>query len=78
MPHQVGWEHLQEDDAVIAVDFHDGPSGQKVLHTLQFWRIVSREDEDTFTVEVNNIVGMAGDGDYVYSQIAALVGLPAV
>jgi hypothetical protein len=76
MPHQIQWQHLQEDDSVIAVDFHDGPSGQKVLHILQFWHVIRREEDDMFTVDVNNIVGMSADGDYVFKQIGALLGLP--
>jgi hypothetical protein len=72
LPHQVDWRHLQEGDAVIG----EGPSGQQVLHVLQFWQVVLKEDDNVFTVEINNIVGMAGYGDYVYNQIAALVGLP--
>jgi hypothetical protein len=75
LPHQIEWEHLQEGDAVIAMVIGDGPSGQKVIHLLQFWSILKVED-DSFEVEINNIVGMAGYGDYVYNQISALVGMP--
>ena len=76
LPHQVQWQHLQEGDAVIAIDIGEGPSGQKVLDVMQFWRVLRKEDDESFEVEVNNIVGMAGFGDYVYNQIARLVDLP--
>ena len=76
LPHQVDWSHLQEGDAVIAITFHDGPSSQKVLDVLQFWNVLRRDGQDTLIVSVNNVVGMAGDGQYVYDRIAALAGLP--
>ena len=76
LPHQIQWEHVQVDDAIIAVSLRDGPSGQKIMDILQFWSVVDQEDEETFWVEVNNVVGMAGDGEYVYNRIASLVGLP--
>ena len=75
LPHQIQWSNLQEGDAVIAMVLGDGPSGQAILDLLQFWTVLSIND-DVFEIEVNNIVGMAGDGVYVYNQIAALVGLP--
>lgn len=75
LPHQVEWKHLQKDDVVIAMELGDGPSGQKVLDVLQFWRVLRKEGEDECEVEVNNVVGMSGDGDYVYNQMAALVDL---
>jgi hypothetical protein len=77
LPHQVSWEHIQEGDAIIAISLHRGPSGQEVIDILQFWNILRREDEETFSVAINNVVGMAGDGEYVYNRIASLVGLPA-
>lgn len=75
LPHQVQWANLQEGDAVIAMVLGDGPSGQAILDLFQFWNVLSIDD-DVFEIEVNNIAGMAGDGVYVYNQIAALVGLP--
>lgn len=63
-------------DAIIALSMIDRPSGQKIIDILQFWGVVRQEDEETFWVEINNFVGMAGSGDYVYNRIACMVGLP--
>ena len=76
LPHQIQWEHVQIGDAIIALATHCGPAGQKIIDLLQFWNVVDQEDEVTFWVEINNIVGMAGDGEYVYNRIASMVGLP--
>ena len=72
LPHQVQWEHLQVGDLLVAVRIGDGPSGQSVLDILQFWAVL-RIEGDSFEVEINNVVGMSGGGDYVYRKMAELV-----
>lgn len=74
LPHEVQWKHLQEGDLVIAMDFHSGPSEQRVLAILQFWQVVEKVDDETFRVLVNNVAGMSGDGDFVYRRMAEMVG----
>ena len=76
LPHQIDWEHVQVGDAIIALSMHKGHSGREVIDILQFWHVLKQEDEGTFRVAVNNVVGMAGDGKYVYNRIAAMVDLP--
>ncbi len=76
LPHQIQWEHIQVGDAIIALSLSKGPSAQEIIDILQFWNVVGQEDEETYWVEVNNVAGMAGDGEYIYNRIAALVGLP--
>lgn len=76
LPHLIDWAHVQVGDALIVISFHEVASGTKIIDILQFWQVLRQEDEETFRVAVNNVVGMAGDGKYVYNKIAALVDLP--
>ena len=73
--HQVQWEHIQEGDALFAISI-DNDIDPPIIDILQFWRVIRKEDDESFTVQVNNIVGMAANGQQVYERMAALVELP--
>jgi hypothetical protein len=77
LPHQVGWGDLKVGDLVIALLIDTAGSGPEVIFVLQFWRVLEVEEErDSVRVEINNIVGSAADGEFVYDRIAGLVGAP--
>jgi hypothetical protein len=76
LPQQVQWEHIQEGDAIFAIAI-DASFDSPIIDTLQFWRVIRKDDEESFTVQVNNIVGMGANGQQVYEQMAILVGLPS-
>ena len=76
LPHLIDWAHVQVGDALIALSLDQVGSGTKIIDILQFWQVLRKEGEDAFWVAVNNVVGMAGDGRYVYNRIASLVDLP--
>lgn len=75
LPQQVRWEHIQEGDAIFAIAI-DSSFDSPIIDTLQFWHVVRKEDEECFTVMVNNIVGMGAFGNHIYASMAKLVGLP--
>lgn len=77
LPHRVSWGELTVGDLVIALLSDTVPSGPKVMFILQFWRVIEVEEGgDSVRVVVNNIVGSAADGEFVYDRIAGLVGAP--
>ena len=77
LPHRVQWGDLKVGDLVIALLTDTVASGPDVLFVLQFWRVLEVEEGgDSVRVAINNIVGSAADGEYVYDRIAGLVGAP--
>ena len=74
-PQQIGWEDIRKGDALLAVLFDD-LAGIRIILVLQFWHVIEVEDSESFRIEVNNIVGSASDGEYVYDRFAGLLGLP--
>jgi hypothetical protein len=77
LPHSITWEDMRSGDRIVAIRFVDLGNGVRVIDILQFWHVLEKgEGGDTFRVEINNIVGGGGDGEFVYDRIAGLLGLP--
>jgi hypothetical protein len=77
LPHRVEWSDLKVGDLVIALLIDTVASGPEVIFVFQFWRVLEVEEGgDSVRVDINNIVGSAADGEYVYDRIAGLVGAP--
>lgn len=77
LPHEITWNDLSVGDVVLAIQIGEIPSkGTNVIDVLQFWHVLERRADDEFRIRVNNLVGMAGDGEYVYDRMAGLLGLP--
>jgi hypothetical protein len=77
LPHRVEWRDLKVGDLVIALLTKTLAADTEVMFVLQFWRVLEVADEgESVHVEINNIVGAAADGEYVYDRIAGLVGAP--
>src|SRR5690349_19184492 len=75
LPHQISWRDLKKDDIVVALLTEGLDDSTRVITTLQFWHVLDANDGEA-TVLVNNIVGSAGDGAFVYDRLAGLVGRP--
>lgn len=74
LPHEIAWEDISVGDLLIAVSIQVA-AVHSLIDILQVWHVLRRES-DGFVIRMNNFVGMAGDGEYVYDRIAGLVGLP--
>lgn len=76
LPHKITWEDLSVGDLVFVIGIHSFPDRAEVIDTLQFWHVLEREGEEDFRIRINNFVGMAADGEFVYDRMAEMLGLP--
>lgn len=75
LPHRVAWDDLRANDLVIALQLGDLPGSKQVVDVLQIWHVLEVSNREA-RVMVNNIVGSAADGEFVYDRLAGLVGVP--
>ena len=75
LPHEIRWTDAKKGDVILALLIDERDDIPTTVDVLQFWHVLE-VDDDTLHVEVNNIVGSAADGEYVYDRFAGLLGLP--
>lgn len=75
LPHRVVWDELRPDDLILALQMCDLPAGAQVIDVLQIWHVLKVSNGEA-RVMVNNIVGSAANGEFVYDRLAGLVGVP--
>lgn len=75
LPHEITWTDAQKGDLILAILIDERGSIPSSVFVLQFWHVLEIED-DSLLVEVNNLVGSAADGEYIYDRFAGLLGLP--
>jgi hypothetical protein len=75
LPHEVTWDDLRQEDLILALQIEELGNGIRIVSILQFWHVLEAKDGEA-RVMVNNIVGSAGDGEFVYDRLAGLVGMP--
>jgi hypothetical protein len=75
LPHEVTWEDLRRKDVVVALQEEVLSSGKCVIAVLQLWDVLEARNGEA-RVLVNNLVGSAADGEFVYDRLAGLVGRP--
>lgn len=69
--HEVAWSDVRVGDILFAV-LLDESHKPACIPVLQFWRV--REiDDDILHIDVNNVVGAASDGEYVYDRISGML-----
>jgi len=66
----VSWNELRAGDIVVAFG-----ANENCIYVLQFWHVLEVQDGCAAEVFINNIVGMAANGQEIGDRLAGLVGL---
>lgn len=75
LPHEITWGDAKKGDVILAILIQKAAGTSATIDVLQFWHVLEVK-ADELHVEVNNIVGSAADGEWIYDRFAGFLGLP--